>query len=71
MHCRNRSLRFPRPDVRLANGGKPDRAQMATDPKLMSAAETSAFAFVTDSVKRQVQIFQDYTYLAARAVNIL
>ena len=44
---------------------------MATDPKLMSTEETSAFAILIEPLKRQVQIFQDYTYLAARAIASL
>jgi phospholipid/cholesterol/gamma-HCH transport system permease protein len=44
---------------------------MATDPKLMSGAEGSAFAIVTEPLKRHVQVLQDYTYLAARAIRSL
>lgn len=44
---------------------------MVTDPKLMDAAEPSAFAILLEPLKRQVQIVQDYSYLAARAVASL
>jgi phospholipid/cholesterol/gamma-HCH transport system permease protein len=44
---------------------------MATDPKLMDAAEPSAFALLIEPFKRYVQIVQDYSYLAARAVAAL
>ena len=44
---------------------------MATDPKLLDAAEPSAFALLIEPFKRYVQIVQDYSYLAARAVAAL
>jgi len=44
---------------------------MATDPKLLDAAEPSAFALLMEPFKRYVQIVQDYSYLAARAVAAL
>ena len=44
---------------------------MATDPKLMDAAEPSAFALLIEPFKRYVLIVQDYSYLAARAVAAL
>jgi phospholipid/cholesterol/gamma-HCH transport system permease protein len=44
---------------------------MATDPKLMDAAEPSAFALLIQPLKRQVQVVQDYSYLAARAIASL
>jgi len=56
------------PDVRLA---KSLDWQMATDPKLLDAAEPSAFALLIEPFKRYVQIVQDYSYLAARAVAAL
>src|SRR5260370_35379848 len=40
---------------------------MATDPNLISAKESSVFAIVMEPFKRQVQLLQDYSYLAARA----
>jgi len=44
---------------------------MSTDPKLMDVEETSALAILAEPFKRQVQILQDYTYLAVRAVASL
>ncbi len=44
---------------------------MATDPKLMDAAEPSAFALLIEPLKRYVQIVQDFSYFAARAVASL
>ncbi len=44
---------------------------MATDPKLLDAAEPSAFALLIEPFKRYVQIVQDYSFLAARAVAAL
>src|SRR5438270_6784024 len=44
---------------------------MATEPKWMNVEETSALAILIEPLKRQVQIFQDYTYLAARAIASL
>ena len=44
---------------------------MATDPKLLDAAEPSAFALLIEPFKRYVQIVQDYSFLAARAVGAL
>lgn len=44
---------------------------MATDPKLLDAAEPSAFALFIEPLKRYVQIVQDYSFLAARAVASL
>jgi len=44
---------------------------MVTDPKLMSAPETSAVAILLEPLKRQVLIVQDYSYFAARAVASL
>jgi len=44
---------------------------MATDPKLLDAAEPSAFALLIEPLKRYVQIVQDYSFLAARAVAAL
>jgi phospholipid/cholesterol/gamma-HCH transport system permease protein len=44
---------------------------MATDPKLLDAAEPSAFALLIEPFKRYVQIVQDYSFLAGRAVAAL
>jgi len=44
---------------------------MATEPNLMDAEESSAFAILIEPLKRQVQFLQDYTYLAARAIASL
>src|SRR5437016_13053788 len=44
---------------------------MATEPKWMNAEETSALAILIEPLKRQVQILQDYSYLAARAIASL
>jgi len=44
---------------------------MATDPKLMSAEDTPAYAILLEPLKRQVQIVQEYSYLAARAIASL
>ncbi len=44
---------------------------MATDPKLMDAAEPSAFALLIEPLKHYVQIVQDFSYFAARAVASL
>ena len=44
---------------------------MATDPKLMNATEPSAWAILTEPLKRQVQIVQEYSYLAGRAIGSL
>ena len=44
---------------------------MSTDTKLMDVEETSALAILAEPFKRQVQILQDYTYLAVRAVASL
>ncbi len=44
---------------------------MATDPKLVNAEETSALAILLEPFKHQVQILQDYTYLAGRAIASL
>jgi len=44
---------------------------MATEPKWMEAEETSALAILIEPFKRQVQVLQDYTYFAARAIASL
>ena len=44
---------------------------MATEPKWMDAEETSALAILLEPLKRQVQVLQDYSYLAARAIASL
>jgi len=44
---------------------------MATDPKLMTAPESSAFAIFVEPLKRQIKIVQDYSDLAGRAITSL
>ena len=44
---------------------------MVTDPKLMDAPEPSAFALLIEPLKHYVQIVQDFSYFAARAVASL
>src|SRR5579883_1978499 len=43
---------------------------MATDPHLITAPETTS-SVLLDKLKRQVQVVQDYSYLAARAIASL
>ena len=44
---------------------------MATEPNLIDVEETSALAIFLDPLKRQLQLLQDYSYLAWRAVASL
>src|SRR6202166_3578197 len=44
---------------------------MATEPKWIEPEETSALAILIEPFKRQVQVLQDYTYFAARAIASL
>jgi phospholipid/cholesterol/gamma-HCH transport system permease protein len=44
---------------------------MATEPNLIEAEESSALAIFLDPLKRQLQLLQDYSYLAWRALASL
>lgn len=44
---------------------------MATEPNLINVEETSAVAVFLDPLKRRLQLLQDYSYLAWRAVASL
>jgi len=43
----------------------------SSDPKLLGAAEAPVSSFLIEAAKRQVQIVQDYSYLAGRAIASL
>ena len=43
----------------------------ATEPKLIGAEEPPFHSVLTNAIKRQVQIVQDYSYLAGRSVGSL